>query len=503
MCLLAGALASLPYFFEYLFIFTFAGYFLLFLAVLRERRRENKIFRLFFCYFIGFYVPLYSFLSELYPFDRFGFTEGQAVFVVICACLLIPLLHSAIMSCVMLLSKLCRNGYFEIPLFASLFTVGEWLLSLGGLAFPWGSTAVSLTGFLPFVEPVSIFGQYFITFIVVGACVMFAKAIVDSGKMFALFAAMILLVNTASGTLILLMPRDGETTAKAALIQGDVLSNEKWDSSKYQEIFDKYISMTETAAQNGAKLILLPESAIPSTFTPGCQVHNAVADICVRYGVTVIMGVHAYSNGSNYNSVIAVYPDGTLSDRYDKRHLVPFGEYIPFSELLSDLFPFVASLSSDGSELTEGTDPVLIDSEYGKLGCLVCFDSIFPSFSRESVSEGAELLVIVTNDSWFNDSQGIYTHLRHAKIRAIETGRTVMRAANTGISAFIDECGSVVSSTSPLDEEILYASVTFSSVETPYVQTGDLILYAAMLLILTNIVIYIIRRIKNGKNQTV
>ena len=452
LSLLLGVLASLPYFFENLFVLTFLSLVFQFYIAIKQKSEHNRVFKPFFYYFLGFYFPLYLFLSEIYPYERFGFTKPQAVLVLICSCVAIPLLHAVVESALMLISRVSCGKGWDIICYASIWVIGEWILTLGTLAFPWGSTAVSMTGFLPYIQTASLFGKYFITFITAAGCYAFALAISERRSVFAIIGGAVMGINLICGLVLWYIPITKSEPITVSAIQGNILSNEKWQSGNADLIFNRYINMTEDAAKKGANIIVLPESAIPQYFTPNGKIHEALTDITHTYDVTVVCGVHYYdkTRQSNYNSVIAVYPDGTLSEHYDKRHLVPFGEFIPFVDTIGKLVPFVAEFSNSSSTLTEGTEPIVLDTEYGKIAPLVCFDSIFPPFAREGVDNGAEMIAIVTNDSWFNDSAGIYTHLRHAQLRAIENRRYVLRAANTGVSAIIDERGQITNKTEPL-----------------------------------------------------
>ncbi len=503
LCFLAGVLGALPYYNEELFIFTFISLFVQFYIVIEQRKAFNRIFATFFWYFLGFYFPLYLFLSELYPYSRFGFDESQAVFILICSCIAIPLLHAVVEASIMLLTRFFSNNGWDIIAYASIWVIGEWVLSLGTLAFPWGGTAVSLTGFLPYIQTASLFGKYFVTFITTAGCYAFALGVVERRNIFALIGASVISINAILGTILWYIPTEKGNDVAVAAIQGNVLSNEKWESVNSNLIFDRYIGMTEDAAKSGAKLIILPESAIPQYFIPSGKIHDALSDITNKYDVTVVCGVHYYDKTSkaNYNSVVAVYPDGSLSEHYDKRHLVPFGEFIPFVDFISEFLPFVGEFNSSTSELSEGTEPVVIDTNHGTISPLVCFDSIFQQFARDGVNKGSEFIAVVTNDSWFNDSIGIYTHLRHAQLRAIENRRYVLRAANTGVSAFIDERGRVINKTEPLTIDTEIGNVYSIDKVTLYTEIGDIILYVSFF----NIAIFVlnyIRRLFNGKNTT-
>lgn len=496
LCFLAGAAGALPYYFEELFILTFVSLFVQFYICIKQFKERKRVFAPFFCHFCGFYTLLYLFLSEMYPFERFGFSEKQAFFVLICACVVIPLLHSAVNATIMLLSHFFKSTWMQIIGYASLWVISEWGLSLGMLAFPWGCTAVSLTGFLPYLQTASLFGKYFITFVTVSGCYAIALSCAEHRKHLAVIGASIICINLIAGTVLWFIPIEKNEGVSVAAIQGNVLSNEKWQSGNAVLIFDRYIDMAEEAAKNGAKIILLPESAIPSRFSPDGQLHKALSEITYKYDVTVICGVHYYDKilEENYNSVIAVYPDGSLSRRYDKRHLVPFGEFIPFAGFIGKVVPFVGEFNEGTSVLTEGTEPIVIKTDYGTVTPLVCFDSIFPAFAQDGVNIGAEYIAVVTNDSWFNDSVGIYTHLRHSQLRAIENRRYVLRSANTGISAFIDERGNIISETKPLTVATATNIVYSISSKTLYSKVGNIILYISFLIILISIADHLRRK---------
>ena len=503
LCFFSGFLGALPYFCEKLFILTFLSLFCQFYIAIKQKNECSRIFTPFFSYFIGFYVPLYIFLSELYPYERFGFSGIQAIFVLVCSCIAIPLLHATVESSLMLLTRLFKNDSWSILTYAAIWVIGEWILSLGMLAFPWGGTAVSLTGFLPYLQTASLFGKFFITFVTAAGCYALALAVYNKIKVVAYIGISVILFNIVFGTVLWYIPTDKKDPLSVSAVQGNILSNEKWQSGNSTLIFNRYVEMTKQAALNGADIVVLPESAIPQYFYPNGDIHEALADIARQYDVTVICGVHYYDKITKlkYNSVIAIYPDGSLSKHYDKRHLVPFGEFIPFADDIGKLVPFVGDFNKSSSTLTEGTDPIVIDTQYGKVAPLVCFDSIFPQFAREGVSNDAELIAVVTNDSWFNDSAGIYTHLRHAQLRAIENRRYILRAANTGVSAFINERGQIINQSEPLRIETVTSEVSPITSVTLYTKTGDIVLYISFVLVLINILKYI-RSIKNGKNTT-
>lgn len=502
----AGIVGAAPYFCENAFVLTFLSY-IAFFSIIIVRHNENKgVFWASFLYFFGFHFPVYLFLSELYPYERFGFNGGEATLVLIASCLLIPLYHSLLKSLVLLFIKLIPGEKWLPTGFCAVWLCTEWITSIGTLAFPWAGTAVSLTGFLPYVQTASLFGQYFIAGVTVLICFELAHVIVlkTEVRKKAIIASLLFTCNTLAGTVFYFVNSNDGTgnSTKAALLQGNVLSNEKWVSGKQGEIFDKYISLATDAAENGAKVIVFPESAIPIGFSENGMLHKSFADLANKYEAAVIAGISLNEGGTAYNSVVGVTPGGALTARYDKRHPVPFGEFIPYAEVIGKLFPFVAEFNESSTPYGKGEGSVVVKTPYGAYGPLVCFDSIFPRYAADSAKNGALALVIVTNDSWFNDSEGIYVHLRHAKLRAIETGKYVLRAANTGISAFIKPNGQISVRSNALEECVLYGDIQLRYGNTLYTYIRDVPLYAAFAAITAFIIIKIIRRIKNGTNST-
>jgi apolipoprotein N-acyltransferase len=166
---------------------------------------------------------------------------------------------------------------------------------------------------------------------------------------------------------------------------------------------------------------------------------------------------------------------------YGKRHLVPFGEYLPAEQILTKLFPFVSNISQFDSAMTPGGGADIMEINGVNYGGLVCFDSIFPELARKSVRAGADVLIIVTNDSWFRDSPAIYQHNAQAVLRAVENNRFVVRAANTGLSSFISPTGKILQKSEVLKREVMKGQIEIVKNKTVYTIFGDIILYLSFL----------------------
>jgi apolipoprotein N-acyltransferase len=169
-----------------------------------------------------------------------------------------------------------------------------------------------------------------------------------------------------------------------------------------------------------------------------------------------------------YNSAILLGPDGGVNGRYDKQHLVPFGEYIPFRKYL----PFVGPLVESMGDFTPGSTQRPLACQTAGIGVLICFESIFPDLSRKWTENGANMLVNITNDAWFGRSSAPWQHFSMAVFRAVETRRSLARAANTGVSGFIDPVGRISASLPLFETGYLTGDLPICSEQTFYVRYG-------------------------------
>ncbi len=481
LCFLSGAVFSLPYFFESLFPLTYIAL-LCFFLLWKSEPLCRKEFRASLCFFLGFLLPLYSWFSALYPLSSFGYSKPAAFGLVTLFCLGIPTVQAVLQAAVLQLARFLPHESTGVhPLIrviggSALWILAEKLLSIGQLALPWGTIALSQTGCLPLLQTVSLFGTSWLTFFSVTVCGLIAEAFHTGRKGFlaagsALFAGVLL-----TGSVLLLLPSEPQETVLAAAIQGNISTDEKWESDLLREVYDTYRNLTEQAAKRGAKLILLPESAVPVDFQEDGVLHTAFSEIASAYDCTIVMGILQYREDGLHNSLVAISPDGSLSTFYDKQHPVPFGEFLPFEKLLSTWFPSFTGLNLNES-LTVGETEAYIQNENYRIGCFICYDSVFERTAEIDV----DFSVIATNDAWFRDSAGVQQHLRYAKLRATESGKDVLRAANTGISALLDSKGRIIIQTEPLQQDILYGELSIRSGRTLYSITGNWFPFVSLL----------------------
>ena len=186
---------------------------------------------------------------------------------------------------------------------------------------------------------------------------------------------------------------------------------------------------------------------------------------------------------------------------YAKRRLVPFGEFVPMRDFICAVFPFLDEIAMLESDITAGNDSALFETEYGKVGSLICFDSIYEELARDSVRDGAQLLCISTNDSWFGDSAALYQHNAQAILRSIETGRYTVRAANTGVSSIITNKGEIVDMMPPLTRGYALGTVEFIRKNTLYTNVGNILVYISIAFTAAIFALYSVKDKINGHSN--
>jgi apolipoprotein N-acyltransferase len=226
---------------------------------------------------------------------------------------------------------------------------------------------------------------------------------------------------------------------KVAVVQGNLKQGEKWQKSMVQATLNRYGELTRKV--QGARLIIWPETAAPFLYVRTPDLAAEVQKIARDSGGYLLFGSPAYELTPQgeyyYNRAYLLNPQAETIGSYDKAHLVPYGEYVP----LRRFFPFIGKMVPMVGDFAEGPVGATVSLPEGAFGVLVCYESIFPYLARAQVTNGARLLVNITNDAWFGKTSAAYQHLSMAVLRAVENRVCLARAANTGISAFIDGAG--------------------------------------------------------------
>ncbi len=234
-----------------------------------------------------------------------------------------------------------------------------------------------------------------------------------------------------------------------SIIQGNITQDLKWDKEFKDFTLEKYGSLSLAAAQTDPDLIIWPETALPFYYGHDMDYSMQVDAYIRKIKTNFLIGSPAVTTGKEdfkyYNRAYMLSPASIVTGFYDKNHLVPFGEYVPFQNYLG----FLGKITAQAGNFSPGDNTFTpLQFKNHKTGVLICFEILFPSIACEFVKNGADILTTITNDAWFGNTSAPRQHFSIAVLRAVENRRSVVRAANTGISGFIDPNGRIIEETS-------------------------------------------------------
>ncbi len=285
-----------------------------------------------------------------------------------------------------------------------------------------------------------------------------------------------------------------------SVIQGSIEQDKKWDKAFKDFTVEQYRSLSLSAAP--ADLIIWPETALPFYYGRDAVYSSRVDALVREIKSHFLIGSPAADIGDTiiryYNRAYMLDPMAMVTSTYDKTHLVPFGEYVP----LQDLLWFIEKLTAEAGNFSKGkTGAVPLAFDDHKTGVLICFEILFPDIARTFVSNGADILTTMTNDAWFGRTSAPAQHFAIAVLRAVENRRSVVRAANTGISGFIDPAGRVLAQTALFETAALSQPVPALTRTTFYTARGDLIGMAALVAITLSFMVKGIRKLFMRRNR--
>lgn len=424
-------------------------------------------------------VPLLVAISDRSPRDAFifGYVTGLVGFALILSWMrlfgVIPwmLLAAYLALYIGIFAALLRwligdrSPLWSLLLAPALWTGLEYLRSIGPLAFPWATFGVSQHAFISVLQVARVTGVYGISALVVLFNVWIASMVMPIASRVKGLApsrgergpanrqlvgmAMILalfLVTARSG---LLQPPPAETgSLRVATLQPNVPPPLKFDPAVARNNMALLKSLIDQAAQTPTDLIVMPESALPSDLFGERGLLPVVGGWAAASRSTLI--ATSLENGTS-NIAVSIAPSGSAVDRYDKSRLVAFAE----------------------SGIRPGFRSTPLWTPLGPLGVAICFESIFPEVSRDLVRAGAQAIVVITNDAWSDGTGGPAQHARFAPLRAVETGRWVVQAANSGVSLIVDPSGRIAASLPVQQPGVLVGRIAFERPMTPYVRWGD------------------------------
>ena len=499
ICVMCGALCALPAIFNDLWILGWLAYIpVIIIEYLRAEDWDSpyrKAWTRGLAFFGAYGLVMFSWLWELYPMDFAGFSPLASIGVIILAWIGIPLLQAVLSAFNVVFLAFMRKKRAKLWLYpisaAFVWIFLEWTQTLTWAGIPWGKLALGQVAALWNLQSASLFGSYFVSFlmilvaglIAIGIAAIYKAKRVKSGIVAIICAVGIFACNALGGVVALNANRESVGTISVALIQANITTQQKWFEDP-EGSMEEHRKLVLDAAKEDVDLIILAETALPFDLEMDEELTMYVEKMASDAETDLIIGCLYVdeATGKIYNATRYISADDGLTDIvYEKQKLVPFGEYVPMRDLVATMLPFLTNINMLENDLSAGEKSNVFDLNIGNIGSLICFDSIYENLAVQSVRTGAELIAISTNDCWFQDSSAVYQHNAHAILRSIETGRYVVRAANTGISSIITNRGEVVSSLDPLVCDYLDGDVKLFDYNTLYVSVGNVIIVVAAL----------------------
>jgi apolipoprotein N-acyltransferase len=369
-----------------------------------------------------------------------------------------------------------RFGTFGLALAPPLWVAMELArgyFPLGG--FPWmlsGYALVPYAGALQIVTWTGVFGLSFIV-AAVNTALVYAALRKDWRP------ALVAIIAIAA---VWIWPAPGESAEGSPLnvrmVQANISLNQSWDDVETIQLLDQLraLSLQAGAADvaGAPRLLVWPETPAPFSLSQDPVFRRRVESIAVSSQSYFLLNNLDTIGSAPANSAALLDPAGKVVSRYDKIRLVPFGEYVPMKDLLF----FAGKLVEQVGDFAPGVQYTISPIGGHRLATIICYESIFPDFARQFVRDGAELLVVITNDAWFGSSSAPFQHLRMGVVRAVENRRYLVRVANTGVTVIIDPYGRIVSR-APREERVVVDGVArFRSDRTFYSQYGDVFAFA-------------------------
>ncbi len=376
-----------------------------------------------------------------------------------------------------------------------LWVALEFVRSYALTGFPWSSVGYSQYKFLHAIQVADITGIYGISFLVLMVNGAFADVILLKKRVrqmplfpmsytFVGLSAVLLIVTLTLGYghWRLGQQRNG-SLVNIGVVQGNIEQDKKWEPAFQNEVLNTYFTLSRKVAETSPQMIIWPETAVPFMFDYDKSNTEKLVSFQRELGTDLLFGSvlvkeHSRSKTLLTNSAVFLDKEGKNIYEYDKIHLVPFGEYVPLRSVLFFIDKLVAGIG----DYVPGEEYARAETEFGSFGTMICYEIIFPGLVRKFFTDGGDFVVTITNDAWFGRTAGPYQHFSMAVFRAIENRKPVIRAANTGISGFIDSSGRILAESPLFQRFVLSDRVKTDRTLTFYTKYGDLFSYLCIVI---------------------
>jgi apolipoprotein N-acyltransferase len=363
-----------------------------------------------------------------------------------------------------------------------LWVGGEWLRGhlLGG--FPWGTLGYVQYLRLPVIQIAELGGVHAVSLVVVAVNAALAGVLVLSwrGALTGLGLGAALLAATLGFGAWRLREPPAPAPAQVGIMQPSIEQPLKWDPDHAGVVLRIYQELTRQAGAERPQLIVWPETASPTALRRDPALQQTLAAMSRDMRAALLVGSIDVVEGepNRFTNTAFLVTERGIVGRYDKIHLVPFGEYVPLSRVIG----FVRGWAEFIADLEPGTSAVVFPGPPAPFGVVICYEGIFPDLFREFVNNGARIMVNMTNDGWFGRTSGPDQHLAMYPFRAVEHRIAVVRAANTGISAFVAPSGQIVRHLNLFQRGILSDRVPLREGRTLFTRLGDWVAWLSLAL---------------------
>ncbi|MDO4608143.1 MAG: apolipoprotein N-acyltransferase [Clostridia bacterium] len=494
---ISAVISALPFTFDFLYPISWVSFVPLFLAIIKNPPQKiRQMFGYGFLFGLVYHICIYYWFIWFYPLDYADLGSVLSIVVVCLAWFGISLVHGVLWCIPTMLCGVMAKRVKNPLCLSALMIVGimlsQKITSFSEVSFPW--VRISLTQYraTALIQSASLFGIDGVDIIILSVNALIAAALicpVKPKKIAAIAATGIFIANLSFGLVRLNTEIKTEESLNILTVQGSVASEDKWDYDGDKVCFETYQKLTTQNITDNTDLVLWPESAVPVEYRSNKRLKK-YQKLAKEVDTPILAGILKKEKGILTNNAMLI-DKASISEPYTKRMLVPFGEYMPYRQVLAKAFPFLENINVLEEDYTAGKDSALIEIKGKAVGNVICFESIYPSLARESTLDGAELLVEVTNDSWLKDSPAMKQHLAHGVFRSVENSRALVRSANSGISATIDSRGRIIKELAAEEQGVIADTVYFENEKTLYTKTGDIIfpIYMAITAILCLIMI--------------
>jgi len=450
-------------------------------------------------FYLGLFAGLVHYLSLVYWLAHTMSAYGHLPFYVSIPVLFLLSFYLALYIALfsMVVTRLCSTPLSFLFISPLIWVSLEYIRSFLFTGFPWELMGYTQFNMLYIIQISDVFGVYGVSFcIVLSNTVAFliylylmdknwqgkrvqTKLAAGATAVFVVILGAVFVygkwrINNIHELAVM------SPSSKVTIVQGNIDQAIKWDPAFQKSSTMKYIHLSSLSKDLHPDLVVWPETATPFYFMHDTELSGLVLTGIREIGTDFLIGSPAFTLKNNkieyYNSAFLVDTVGNVKGRYDKTHLVPFGEYVPMKKWL----PFVSKMVEAVGDFNTGEKGQTIRWQKSNIGILICYEIIFPALSRAMVQNHASLLVNLTNDAWYGRSSAPYQHFSMAVFRAVENRRSLIRAANTGISGFIEPSGRVIETTQIFKDAVITQKVPILQVETLYSRFGDVFAMACL-----------------------